>query len=354
MVAPTVGPYFRETNPGVFSKVHRTGMKQARPYNLDLEYSLDHWEGWDTLHSSETGSIVGPIKNVSWGVQSMSEYPRHLQATYNAAYAKLQSEICDSAGWGENIAQAGKTRKMINDRLTQVARFSIALKHKRFREAAGILFMPTPKRVSQNKAVSSNFLEYEYGVKPLLKDIQDSMKILTSDPGERRVRATKTSYWQERDSVSGPGFYQLDTAIGRVRVGLQATVRVTNPNLFLANQLGLLDLALPWKLIPFSFIVDWFVNVEQVISSCGNGFGLALTKPLTKVLLRGGHNYSARTFYEANGQVYTNTAARAQSHVRFARTIGISGPSLVVKPFKGFSLERGAQAIALVLSVFGK
>jgi len=354
MVAPIVGPYLVIEYPDFLSEVHKVKKKQARPYNLDLAYSMNHWRGWDILHSSETGTITGPVKDIAWGVSSIPGYLRHFFATYNAAYEKLQSEISDSAGWGENIAQAGKTRVMINDRLTQLARFSIAVKHFRFREAARILRTPTPSGVSHRRAVSSNFLEYEYGIKPLVKDIQDSMKILTSDPGLRKVRASRSSFFNYNDRVSGPGFVTVDSQIGRIRIGLQAYVRVTNPNLFLANQLGLLDLALPWKLIPFSFVVDWFLNVEQVISACGNGFGLHLERGLTSVVNKGVRDYRGYTIYDSNGHTYINTNEKSQNHVEFTRTIGISGPVLVLKPFKGFSLERGAQAVALILSTLGK
>jgi hypothetical protein len=119
--------------------------------------------------------------------------------------------------------------------------------------------------------------------------------------------------------------------------------------------LGLLDVALPWKLIPFSFIVDWFVNVEDCISSLTDWYGCTLEHPMTTELTKGeqeSFSYS-NISYPVNPPDGNEQKVR-QSSVKMQRTLGLPGPTLQIKPFKGFSLERGLQAIALVISVFGK
>ena len=44
-----------------------------------------------------------------------------------------------------------------------------------------------------------------------------------------------------------------------------AMVVVNNPNLFLANKLGMSPLAVAWDLIPWSFVVGMFFNQGQLL-----------------------------------------------------------------------------------------
>jgi hypothetical protein len=355
VVAPITGPIVTSLDKGAFGLEIKQKWRQSPPFNLTLPYRMDWYWGWRRSISTEFDTDVTTRDvSMSWG-GNIPDSSRRYAACYNQAYERLQSAISDSAGWAENIAQAGKTRDTVVRRASQLARTVTAIRHGRFGEAARILRVPVPSRVSNKKAVAQNFLEYEYGVKPVIKDLQSSLRLLCTDPGARDIKASASDYCSDVTTTgSYPSNYTRQQIVGRLGITLRANVRVTNPNLFLANQLGLLDLALPWKLIPFSFIVDWFVNVEQVISSLTDHFGLTLTDPRTSVLTRTTLTTRELSTYMWGGNEYYNIASGTVHHVGNTRETGISGPSLVVKPFKGFSLQRGAQAIALVLAVFGR
>lgn len=354
MVAPTVGP-LHEIVPGAYDLMIRDVYKQAKPYNLVLPYQLDVYNGVERLTNSESGYDSGPVKSISWGFPGVApDAQRYISANYNRAYERLQSDIADSAGWLENIAQAGKARDMFNNRANQLGRFAGAVRRGRFTEAARILRTPIPSGVSSKKAAAQNFLEWEYGWKPIISDLQSSMRILTSDPGLRRVKGVSVSQYSDHYSESTLDLKKHQTIKASILHCARAQVRVSNPNLFLANQLGFLDVALPWKLIPFSFVVGWFVNVEQVISSMTDNFGLTLEQTCVSTLTKGNNSERIQTWYDTPTGRHLDNFTRGQSHVAMNRTGAISLPSLVVKPFQGFSMERGAQAISLVLSVFGR
>jgi hypothetical protein len=214
---------------------------------------------------------------------------------------------------------------------------------------------------SRTKSIATQFLEYEYGVKPLVKDLQDSMKILTSDPGPRRIRASAKEYHSSGVQTNfGAGAYSREDVSCVLKIVLGTDIRVSNPNLWLAGRLGLIDLALPWKLIPFSFVLDWFGNVEQVISSCTDWFGCELSNQYTTTIARGTRRYISHTpwqngtYPDGSPRWEFNRTVVDQDSVELKRTLGFSSPSFVIRPFKGFSLERGAQALSLISSVFGR
>jgi hypothetical protein len=310
------------------------------------------WDLFGTFSKSTT-------KSATFSLQGEASYSTLRAAAYNAAYERLKSQVSDRAGWAENIAQINKTRKSIIERSVQLANVAKSLRKGDFVAVAKALRTPIPSGVSNRKAASQNFLEWEYGVKPLISDLQSSMQILLSDPGERAVKGRAleriSRVTKSGNSTSSAYAFARDAVEGTITMTCRTGVRVVNPNLYLANQMGLIDLALPWKLVPFSFVVDWFVNVEQVISSVTDWYGLQLVNPHYTEFLRGQQTYVSNDLHWiSDGRSWGSNVVTQRSHVELIRTLGLPSPTIVVKPFKGFSLERGLQAISLVLSVLGK
>lgn len=365
MVAPVTGPYSKNI-PGQFSSKVSSGMKQKRPYTEPLPYSSVFTEGRDRLTSSSLSGQYdsGDVKNLSWSPSgNMSDWGRHRQHCYNSAYERLRSEMSDGrAGWAENMAQFRKSADMISDRLVQIWRATNAIRRGNFGVAASALRLPKPEKVSHQKAFSKNFLEYEYGWAPLMGDIKAGMQILTSDPGSRRFRGKRKESWSDHEYLYGSDSLGSWSTRSFQRTTLtitcRAKVRITNPNLFLADSLGLIDPALPWKLLPFSFVVDWFVNVEQILSAMTGWLGVELKHPHYTEFADGFYRFDGNTkFLEFwNGVAYEGTTISTSriKCVQVNRVMGLPSPALVVKPFSGFSLQRGLQAIALIIATLGR
>lgn len=364
MVAPITGP-FSKFPTEAFADNYRQGYRQKMPIDRPLAYRMYRYYGQRKSTSWNQSGFISQttIKDTGNSMSSIPGYAARNQHAYNQAYERLRASVSDRSGWAENIAQINKTRESIIQRSVQLANVAVALRKGRFDKVARILRTPKPSGVSNRKAAAQNFLEWEYGIKPLISDLETSMKILTSEPDVKWVRGSGRAnhYLYSRTFTSkNYGGYQLDVTRREGYVGytLRTGVRITNPNIYLANQLGLIDLALPWKLFPFSFIVDWFVNVEQVISSVSDWYGVSLIHPHYTVYKRGSHNIESSGLtvtQQSPVQLYTasNGSLRA-TQLEVDRVLGIPSPNLVIKPFKGFSLERAAQAVSLVLAVFGK
>lgn len=366
MVAPITGPTSK-TITGPFSQKTITGYKQKRPYDRPLACESSFTQGYDRLESASIwGSYdSGNVRNLSWSPSgNMSDWGRRRQHCYNQAYERIRADVTDEAGWGENLAQFRKSADMVNDRLVQLWRFTNHLRRGRFSQAASTLRIPKPEKVSHTKAMSKNFLEYTYGWAPLFSDIKSSCEILTSDPGSRRVRGKARESWSDvafsRGSDSNGTWYDRSHQKCDLTITTRAVVRITNPNVFLAARLGLIDPALPWKLLPFSFVVDWFVNVEQILSSMTGWLGVELTHPHYTQFATGFIEVDSLTTYNQvnpwDGSIFTgyNKTTRRIQAVQMSRVLGLPSPELVIRPFEGFNLNRGLQALALVIAVLGK
>lgn len=362
MALPVLGPFI-STPSEPFTDNYRARRTQAMPIDRPLDYRMYRNSGTDKFtnwfYDGSSSSPV-PTKNASYSPSSIPGYAQALQSTYNLAYEALRGSAGETGGWAENLAQMDKTRRMVVDRAVQIANVVAAIRLGSFGAAARALRTPVPSSVSRRKAVAQNFLEFEYGVKPIISDLQSAMVALTStDFEDRSIRGRSRHHLQDVSSGSvGLSNYQTRTTTIRtcdIDITCRAIIRITNPNLFLANQLGLLDLALPWKLIPFSFVVDWFVNVEQVISATTAWYGCQLLHPHVSYFVTGNRDYYHRVnSVQASGASQGYIQRTRQESLTFERVTGIPNPKLVMKPFKGFSLNRGAQALALVTAVLGK
>jgi len=163
---------------------------------------------------------------------------------------------------GRDPAEQRKIDAYSNSRKTK--RFELGRKRARSKKL--------DKRALANPA--NTWLEYTFGWVPLVQDIYQAVQVLQQDFGFTKVRA--------RASAQVPYFYEdggveASARLVRYSITTGCEVRIDNPNLFLANQLGLVNpAAVVWDAIPFSFVVDWFVPVTKFLNSLTADVGLEL------------------------------------------------------------------------------
>lgn len=117
--------------------------------------------------------------------------------------------------------------------------------------------------------VASNaWLAYTYGLRPLISDVYSAMKVLSKPKLDtvpvKVVRSgnsqTAGFYWQNSSKTQKSRIDYVIKSRGEI------TFEVTNPLFKSLDSLGLINPALvAWELVPFSFVVDWFVPVGKAI-----------------------------------------------------------------------------------------
>lgn len=373
MVAPVVGPTNTEVGGTGVVDFYRSQMKyrQSKPYDLVLPY-----------HSvASKGSRSGPETNVHartaiagmTGTAFISAigtwYP--WAPLVGGCYDKLKDKISDRASMGVTLAEIGQSLSMIELRALQIAKFAREVRTLRFGDAARTLKMAfTPHGVSVHKSFANNFLEYWFGWSPLIGDIYSAIDVLQSPFNDVYVKASISGGIRlypkitEIHTFNPNAWYPSYTEYwnyhylkGRQQVKMGAEIEVTNPNLWLANQLGLVNpLVVAYELIPFSFVANWFANVEQFLSSGTDFYGLTLKRTWTNYKFTGEVHYLKKALYRwlegspsrtvYGGGVFGKYDGTV---VALQRVAGLVQPSFYVRPWKPWKWQRTASAVSLLV-----
>lgn len=189
--------------------------------------------------------------------------------TLTSAMNKLKP---DSSGWGENLAQGRKTCEDFSKRVGNFARLLLAMKRGNVREAAQR--MGVGKAGSLSKDVASLWLEYQYVVKPTMKDIHDLNKTVHSIlKAAQPVHTVATATASNED----PYYYNTLRGSGQIVSSFRTQfngIRNNNAS-YLLDSAGLANpVDLAWELLPYSFVVDWFIPVGNTLQAMTAGYGL--------------------------------------------------------------------------------
>jgi hypothetical protein len=356
MVGPVSGPFYKSSSlpvgsPVPFYRFDQKSYRQRKPFNVPLPYSSSKYL---------SGPILDPLDRFGWlggyGIRyaSVTSYfsvkdQNLIDLAYAKAYGKLTDALGDQSLWLVNLIEVEQSLAMITKRAIQLSRFARALNRFDFPSAAkhlGVDLKKVKNLKSSAKASANNWLEFHFGWDPLVKDINAAVQTLNNRPAYNTVVEGKASVTTDK-SHSGGNDQTLTVyhEVFRTRVRMSARVSVVNPNLFLANQLGLVNLAsTALEVVKFSFIADWFSNLGQFVSSLTTFAGLSVDLP----------QYT--TYQSAVGRVDVTWKADSYRASAFWGTIftdrytgSLPGPPFVIKPWKAPSAVRAATAVSLLI-----
>lgn len=375
MVAPITGPF--QTVKGdsingmgsVYTVVDR--WRQKRPYDLPL---LFKYRRTVTIAATRRGSST--VIPVMWNAANVGSrnwkafwyddphITGYVDAVTNRARAKFVNDVSSNAAWLANIFEGTQSIQMMANRLTQIGRaFGYMRKGLVYNAAKTLGCLGDPrthalvkKRTKPRPSAhwsSNTWLEFHFGWEPLVKDIYESADFLSRDFGDLPV-VGKASMSDElvlkEDYTVGNSRY-INNALHSIKchAHMKATIRVTNPNLFLCARMGLLNpVSVVWELVPFSFVVDWFANVGQFIEQYSELQGAVLLNPCYSFAFSDTCSSSLEQRYY--GAFYDLQIGCTWS--KFGeRKLTIPDVKLGIRPAKRLSIVRAATAIALLVQL---
>lgn len=331
----------------------QVGWAQARPIDRVMPYNGTLMEAsrfLGTLNIGDASTLSHPPPQA---------YASAMTAGWNRSYSKLVEGL-GGAELGTNIVEYRQARDMIGTRGREALGLLYLLLRGKFATAGRAFgcsfFEGRPPKKGRSKwilpdyakksniSLSNLYLQWHFGVDPLVKDVQGAAAVLTDQFPSKRLSGSSQEYLQHlvyADDPANPGTYSEDRWDMRVRTRQGCVVHITNPNLALANQLGLLNpAALAWEIVPFSFVADWFVNVGDWLQGFSDFAGMTLDSVWSTSHLWSWHART-RAASGAYGTIYGQ-------YITVARTTNLVGPSLSFKPLKLPSMTRVATIWSLV------
>lgn len=333
-----------------------SGFKQPRPYTIDTPCSVE------TLQVTSGGNIFDKFLP-----EDYSPIARISTQAENQCYEELVKQLGDASQIGSTLTAELKstwgtvvqslttllkgTRQFIRGDIFGAARtFGVGYSERsvtRYRKkvyyeknrrgkivrrvrrqvksTSTYIRLPTGREVLKDSA--GLWLWYSYGVRPLCQDVYNGIDILQRPlPVWTRVYGSGHGSWSNPD----PSLRHEVTVSYRAKV----LVTVDNPNLYLANRLGLVN-PVQWGLeaIPFSFVVDWFSNLSNVVNSLTDFVGLRTERPsLTRLYI---DNVSWQPDHVSRRVLFTRRQVLPSVKLQFA--------------YERVNWQRGANAISLIL-----
>lgn len=299
----------------------------GRPFCMDARISLPYG-----LHGLHNDSRFGPLRN--------------------RAYAKLVDKVMGPrSSLGAALAEWRSSLDMITSRALQARDLYRAFRGRnpRLRNDVSIFARRTRRRGraltrSESEALraAETWLEFWFGWSPLLGDITSSCQVMSKPlPSGESVEGS-ASFTTQEVLVSAGSTY---TKTFKLRSRTGCKVRLENPNLFLANSLGLVNPALvTWEIIPMSFVADWMFDVSGFLESFSDFVGLDVTDAWNSTFYDG-------LMAKSGGAGLTGTFLTRQTY--FKREVGLirPQPNLEVVANLGDSLTRAATAVSLITTL---
>lgn len=221
-------------------------------------YDGSSWSGPVSFFTGSPGIFTNPNLLVS--------------VDFRALDSRLRGRIkASNLNLAQSLAEYRQTSSMFVSLTDDVLRTFRSLRNGRaLGDFVRILQKP---RSSHEINVANRWLQYQYGLKPLMSDIYGSAEALAS-----KIRtgmwlyvstSSEDSVFKVHPSKVGPWgnpVYRYD--VGTTKLRVKARYKISDATLKSLAQCGISNpLLLAWELIPYSFVFDWIIPVGDFLKS---------------------------------------------------------------------------------------
>lgn len=248
--------------------------KIPRPYSADIQRLIR-----TPSYAYRDGKLEqGPIW-VAWGLGTMA--PAADANMINQVLSKLAEAIRGGHSWNAAI-MAAESRESVTQ-LRNMASAVLGVAHglatrnadevlRCLGRTAGQVDRKSLRKKLRVNDVSGAWLAIQFGIKPLLNDLQEAAKAYESISKLRSLRYTAS----QTHSISFDD--RASTAYNVLPGKSFRTVKyivTLQENISIARAIGLIDLAsVAWEKIPWSFLIDYVIPIGTYLSNVGTLGGL--------------------------------------------------------------------------------
>jgi hypothetical protein len=209
----------------------------------------------------------------------LDEYDRKLR---RKIHSKLKGQVVHV---GNLIAERKQTLDLVQSSVKRILQLVKAKKN---------LLKTVAAYAKDSKKIAGDILAFKFGVEPLMNDIQTFAKYIDETSDEPIIVArSNLGGANVSKGARNPGIpvnivtpsFRFD---GMLEMSYTVKCVVTNPAARSLSQFGLINpLEIAWEILPWSFVIDWFIPVGDWLSSQTSDCGLEFRTGTRKVKLVG-------------------------------------------------------------------
>lgn len=344
----------------VSSPGHRKGkVLQLRPNPFTM-FRDERFTGTEIAVTSSDKNAPVVYYNTVQLQSNFSGFPQRVASFDQSEIVQATNKwYSKAASFSLNAAEIYATRKQTVDLVTKttyrIAHAAGFVAKRNWRGACNVLGITyrKPRRGRTNPPEA--WLEYSYGWAPLLSDIYTAI-----DHPWPEVRKTIKARHNvsKRTIVNGSNSSVIKNARWqndfKGQITVQGTVTVTGTALAAASSVGLSNpLSLGWELLPFSFVVDWFLPIGPYLESLTALGGCVVTEKSTT------QTYTTRSLGTAQtnlGGKYFNrdVVTKTEYHRKDRSTDFVTRPYPQLKnPFSFHHFSLAASLLAVNMKAIG-
>lgn len=264
-----------------------------------------------------------------------------LASAISEAATSVQSKVASGdAQVLEDMAQFGQAMDLFRKPLAGAQRLTSAFEKvlRNRQQSAGKAFGSLGAAGAQ--FVSGEWLKYRYGILPIINDMKAIMATLARPP--QKIRKTEHASVQLSGSSYASGISPSgDWYFEHKREShTDILVRATSIDEYFRSfrtDLGLSVDQIPrtvWNIIPFSFVVDWFVNVDDFINAITPKVGVRHLGGCISVDRTTTTWFYTTASHSNTGNVTLDADPTGSLHIRYRRkdrSVGLPAASLRIK-----------------------
>lgn len=346
-------------------KTDHGSQRVSLPYNRRYAF-IGNWGTFGIAEGYPYASVFQNSGEYAEG-RMTDDYYGLAPAARNRARTKVITKLRQeqSSSIGAALGEWKQSFAMIAARLKDLLAAYTALKRRDLRGAVQALSCPPPRswRGGQFRHLTGKtadlWLEWHFGWSPMLGDIYNAMKALSSQlPQLQRITASARSVWDiglTESQRSGPhDWVEISGTIYMIS-RISGYARLINPSLGLVDQLGLVNpFGVAWELVPFSFLVDHVAGIGSFIDSFTDTIAWEFSDiSVTDYrFLRGGTHKITNSYYwfgELRLYGFEATNWEAFKILRTAGDLDLPAWCLsLTNPFRDISVSRAATYCSLL------
>lgn len=306
------------------------------------------------------------------------EWPRNAE---NRLYGKLSNAVAGgdraelltaAAEWRESLEMVYLRTQQILESYKKLRRFDLpgvvrqltkpvarpAASYRFRKNERGFTSWNRKKKSNNYQSLTEGWLEYWMGWAPAMGDIYTALDVLQRPFPPQHISVARRYKAEYEERFDYPNYKSFEQVKHEGVISVYGDLEITNYNLYLMNQMGLLNpLNTGYQIIPFSFVLNWFVNVEQCLKSLSDFAGVKLVnKGMGHYQSREGSKTVDRKEWDTapDGSWYLKDVREDGSYTGYSRQRipgRVPEVQLIVK-FDRLSLSRAATAVSLLVEVF--